>query len=408
MLVERSIDLPLASGRVISVVGPRRSGKTFLLFQTMRKLLKNGVKKEQIIYVNFEDERLLPYKTEDLDLIIEAWKELNPDAEYKPIIFLDEPQNVNGWEKFVRRLYEKKTQIFLSGSSSKLLSEEIATALRGMSLAFKIYPFSFAEYLKFRQIETDKNFAHTDAKYKIKQAARDYLKFGALPETFNLPPDLKVKYLQSWIDLVLYRDVIERHEIRSGEVLKQLTRDLILQTSCFFSLSAYFNMLKNQGLAVSKDTLFEFFGHLFYANLIFTSSFFTRSFKQKLVNPKKIYAIDQGLLSALSFDEEKGKLLETAVAIEMKRRGAEIFYYKGKREVDLITKKNGRIEAIQVCVSLENEETRKREFEGLLEFMEKFNLKTGLIISNDSKYEEKINGRLIQVVPFWEWAKRDK
>ena len=399
-LVRRDLSIPFNSSLIISLIGPRKAGKTYFLYQIIQDLLKKGLKKEQIVYINFEDERLLPLTKDDADLILEAYFELYPSFDKKIFFFFDEIQNLPFWPNFLRRISQKHS-IFITGSSSKLLSFEIATALRGKTLSFYLHPFSFKEFLRYKKITLEKNFSYHKQRFILKKLFLEYINFGGLPVIFDLEENFKIKYLQEYLNLVTYKDIIERYQIKNSSFFKELEKNLILETSNFFSLSSYFKTLKNLGFSIGKDTLFQYFSYIEEINLINTSSFFSKSKKSQLVNPKKIYVFDTGLYKALSFEEEKGKLLETAVFNYLKQKNFETYYYKKENEVDIIAKKEKMIIPIQVCYSLKNQKTKEREIKGLINFAKNFKVNKGLIITFDEESEIEEKSFLIKVIPAW-------
>ncbi len=216
---ERNIKLPIKTNIIISVIGVRRSGKTYILYETIKKLLKNKVPKKNILYINFEDERI-KLKQDELDFILQAYQELYPEINLEDChFFFDEIQNTQGWEKFVRRIFDTiSTNIFITGSNSKLLSTDIATELRGRTITYTVYPLSFKEYLNFNNIEP--NFYGTEQKNKILLYSKKFLQLGGFPEIVKLPDDLKIKKLQDYFNSIIYKDLIERYDVSNPTVLK--------------------------------------------------------------------------------------------------------------------------------------------------------------------------------------------
>ena len=241
--IGRKQNIPIDSNKIITIIGARRSGKTYFLYQLMDKLPPT-VDRSEIIYINFEDERL-NLKAEDLNLILESYYELYP-AKKKPLyFFFDEIQNIQNWEKFVRRIYDTISKnIFITGSSSKLLSKEIATSLRGRSISYEIYPLMFDEYLKFKDIDAA-DVSSTKNKAKIVNAFSQYLYSGGFPETINFNKDLRLKTLQSYLDVMIYRDIIERYEVKNPIALKYFIKKSLSNVSNYLSVNKLFNELKS-------------------------------------------------------------------------------------------------------------------------------------------------------------------
>ncbi|MCK4745063.1 ATP-binding protein [Candidatus Parcubacteria bacterium] len=404
---ERDLILPQKTSKIITLSGSRRAGKTYYFYQMIQKL-KEKTDFSRIVYVNFEDDRLLPLTVKDLDDLIEAYFELYPENKYKKTyLFFDEIQNIDNWELFIRRIYDKeKIKIFLTGSSSKLLSKEIATSLRGRTLNYQIFPLSFQEFLKFKDVKIGKNFVYSQVRFKIKKLFQEYAVFGGFPEIVLENDDLKMAVLKNYYDLIIYRDLAERFSIRNTDFLKSLSKYLLTNFSALFSINAYYKNLEKSSRP-AKETVFEYLSYLQEIELIFLLPIFSYSLKIQQVNPKKNYVIDNGLRNAVSFrfSQDFGRLLENLVFIELKRRNKEIYYYKQKKECDFIVMNNLKAsQAIQVTQEL-NKNNKEREVNGLIEAMREYHIKQGLILVQDLKEraEEKINGRKIEFVPLWEW-----
>ncbi len=399
-LIERDYQTPLKTKNIISIIGPRRSGKTYFMYQLIKKLISQGADKRKIVFINFEDERLLPFFSSDFELIEEALYELYPDIKPPFWFFLDEVQNVENWEKFVRRLHEKNNYVFISGSSSKLLSYELATSLRGRTLSFFIYPFSFYEFLKWKRINLEKDFHLKKQRFIIKKNYEEYFSYGGLPQVFDLTNDLKIKYLQEYINLVIYKDIVDRYKIKNSFLIKELIRVLINETSNLFSVTNYYKILKNKGLNISKDTLFRYLYYFEDNNLIFLVPIYSLSKKTQLVNQRKVFIIDQGLYKALNFNQERGKILETMVFLFFKRQNKEIFYYREKYDIDLVIKNNKEILPVQVSCSLKDYKTWQRELQSLEKFMEKFKIKKGLIVTEDEWGKIEKKGKVFEIISY--------
>ncbi|MEW5759100.1 MAG: ATP-binding protein [Candidatus Omnitrophota bacterium] len=409
-LIKRDLNLPLDLGKVMTIYGPRRAGKTYLFYQTIQELLHKKISIDNIVYINFEDERILPFAKDDWETLLDAYFELYPDNIHKQsYFFLDEIQEIDLWEKFVRRLSEKRNfSIFLTGSSSKLLSREISTSLRGRALNYFLMPLSFLEFLKFKHISLSANIEHSSNRHKIKKLFDEFLKFGGFPEVIEKEEIFKTQILQGYFDLTFYKDIAERFKIRNFIVMKELMHYLLANFSALFSLNGYFNFLKSKGNKVGKDTIFEYIGYLEEVNFVRLIPLFNSSIKKQMVNPKKAYIIDTGLITALSFQfsENKGKYLENVVFLELLRRGRKVYYFKDDkgREVDfLIVDKNRPEQLIQVCYDLESSEAKNREVNSLVSAAKKFDIKNPLILTNDTKEEIVSNGMKIQILPVWHW-----
>ena len=402
---KRELDIPINSGKIITLIGARRSGKSSCFYYTINQLTKT-INKEQIIFINFEDERL-DLKLDELDLILQGYLELYPENNLEDCyIFFDEIQNIDGWEKFVRRVYDTITKnIFITGSNSKLLSSEIATSLRGRTLTFNVYPLSFREFLDFKNIEID--FYTTKSKALIKTSLESYLLTGGFPELCFVDSKYHIKILQEYFDVMIFKDLIQRYNITNIVALKFFLKRLIASSTKELSVNKIYNELKSNGIKIGKNTLYDF---LEYAQNIFLA-FLLPKYTTKLINKelgdKKIYSIDMGLNRAIdfSFTNNLGKALENAVFLELIRREKEPFYYTNKKsECDFVIKEQNSFIPIQVALNIEDEDTKKREIKGLIEVCKELNLNKGFIITLDTQDEFEINGIKIEVIPFYKWA----
>ncbi|NPA40486.1 MAG: ATP-binding protein, partial [Thermodesulfobacteria bacterium] len=340
-LIKRKLSLPFDSGKIITVIGPRRAGKTYLLYQHILTLIEKGVKKEKILYFNFEDERL-DFFSQPLDLILQAYRELYPGLDLeKCYFFFDEVQNAEGWERFVRRIYDTISKnIFITGSNSKLLSQEIATSLRGRTIKYELFPLNFYEFLKFKNFDFDVNIDFYDSQKKaiLINLFKEYLYFGGFPEISFLEEELKIKTLQEYFEVMLYRDIVERYKIKDVFILKYFLKRLAENTGKFLSIHKIYNELKSQGIRVSKDTLYkylEFAENVYFIELIKKHY---RSLVKSELAEKKVYLIDSGMLSSIRHlgYEGKGILLETVIFKELFLFDSEVTCFKEKRECDFI------------------------------------------------------------------------
>ncbi len=259
--VPRELELPLSSGKIIILIGPRRAGKTYLFYQHLSELLQKGTPREKILYLNFEDERL-DFTPQTLDLILQAYRELYPEIELREVyFFFDEIQNATEWERFVRRIYDRYSRnIFLTGSNSRLPSQEIATSLRGRTLTYEIYPLTFREFLRFKEFAFDPrlDLYHPQKRARLLSLFEEYLLFGGFPEIVFLPRELKLKTLQEYFEVMLYLDLAERYQILDTLVLKYFLKRLIENAGKPLSVHKIYNELRSQGLKVGKDTLYRY------------------------------------------------------------------------------------------------------------------------------------------------------
>jgi len=402
----RELKLPIDSGKIITLIGIRRSGKTSILYETINNLTKN-IDKTETLFINFEDERL-DLDVSELNLILEAYRELYPHLDLsKCYLFFDEIQNVSGWEKFIRRIYDNVSKnIFLTGSNSKLLSSEIATSLRGRTLTFEVYPLSFKEYLQFNSIEIDL-YSSKSLGY-IKNSLEKYLYQGGFPELIFLRDEFKTPTLQEYFDVLIYRDLIERYKINNSVALKFFIKRVLKSSTKLISINKIYNELKSSGIKIGKNSLYTYLSYVQNVYLALMLQKFDNNLVNKELGEKKIYGIDNGLVNAIDYNFSKniGKLLENCVFLELKRRKEKIFYFRdSSSECDFLIVRDGKIDnAIQVTLNLENEDTKKRELKGILNACKEFNLNSGVIITYDSKDIIRINDIKIEIIPFYEWA----
>ncbi|MDX2190006.1 MAG: ATP-binding protein, partial [Bacteroidota bacterium] len=340
-LIERDLSLPEDINKIVTVIGPRRSGKTATIEHMAETLRVNGLKNSQILYLNFEDERLV-LNSDDLDTILQVYAEMYPAQDLANCYFMfDEIQNINGWEKFVRRLYDTvSSHVYITGSNSKLLSTEIATELRGRTLTFELLPLSFNEYLRFKKI--DSTLETTANHAKIQTAFRDFMKYGGFPEIALLPEEYHKNILQDYFNVMIYRDMIERYQFGNVHVLKYFLKRMFESVGKPFSVNKVFNDLKSQNYNIGKNKLYQF---LDAANTIYMCAGvhkYSQSVLKQELSEKKYYAIDIGLLQALTFEfsNDFGSILENTVILELLKRGHKLFYFKDKKECDIIIQNN--------------------------------------------------------------------
>jgi len=402
----RTIQPPIDTKKIITLIGVRRCGKTSIFYHMINQLIEK-IEKTKILFLNFEDERF-ELNSDELDLILQAYMELYPSYKLSECyFFFDEIQNIPNWEKFIRRMYDTISKnIFITGSNSKLLSSEIATSLRGRTLNFEIFPLSFKEYLSFKDIEVD--FYSSKSLAFIKNAQESFLKNGSFPETLFLEEIYANKTLQEYFNVLLYKDLAERYNITNTVALKFFLKRIISSSTKQISINKIFNELKSSGIKIGKNTLYEFLEYVQNIYLALTLQKYDNSLINKELGEKKIYSIDIGLNNATEFrfSDDIGKSLENAVFLELKRKEFDIYYYRtSKSECDfLIFDKNTISDVIQVTFDMSDENTKSREIKGLIEACKNFDLKSGTIINFDSEDELIENGIKIKIIPFYKWS----
>lgn len=402
---ERTLKIPAESGKIITLTGVRRSGKTYHLFSLMRQLKASGIPPERILYINFEDERL-QISSGDLDLILQAYQELYPQLELSDCyFFFDEIQEAEGWEKFIARLYSTISQrIFITGSNSRLLSQEIATALRGRTIPFEVYPLSFSEYV--RVLSPGLNPYSSADKARLAHLFERFMVGGGFPELVTQKEELKEKILQEYFNVMVFRDMVERYRISQTPLLKYSCKRVVGASAGEFSVNKIYNELKSQGYQVGKDTLYAYQG---YIEAIYLSRFvpkYSFSVVKTEGSQKKTYVIDTGLGSALDykFSQDRGRLLETVVALELIKQGRQIAYQQNGGECDFVTIEKGRVtEAIQVSADFAGARTKERETRELIQACKKIGLRTGTILSLDYDEQFEMDGIQVSILPAWRY-----
>lgn len=377
VLTRREIRVPEVPGKALAVIGMRRSGKTCFLWQCLGDLLEADAPRESLVFLNFEDDRLAGMEASDLAFLLEEYYRLHPGLRdtQQVTLFLDEIQLIPGWETFARRVLDSENiRLFLSGSSASMLSREVATSMRGRAMEIIVFPFSFREALLHRSQLPEKEWdALPKAQRSIlEKAFRDYLSKGGFPDSQGIDARDRRPLLQGYVDIAVLRDIIERHSISNPVALRWLQRHLLGNPTAPFSIQKFYDALKSQGLPVSKDSLHAFLSYFEDAFLIRTTSLFTASERQRMVNPRKAYPIDPGLIPVYERvgRANLGHALETAVLIELQRRGCELHYLRTPQgnEVDFhALDSTGRMLLIQVCADATDAKTLDRETRSLLE-----------------------------------------
>jgi uncharacterized protein len=392
---------------IIAVAGPRRAGKTFYMYQLIQSLLAQGnCSREDMLFVDFEDYRLVDFKDADMDSLFIAFQQVAGKA--PTFLFFDEIQRLVGWSRVLRTLHnQNRFRIVITGSNASLLEREIATELRGRCRNILMMPFSFREFLRFHDISDAERTLLTPARGRVIKAFEQYLKEGGFPEVVKketLPE--KRELLQSYYQTIFYRDILERYNVKAKTLLEYVMRYSLNTFSDLFSISMLEKELKRHGLPGSKQTISNYFGYLQEAFFLTAHDKFSYSPRQRIMNPKKIYLLDTGFsMLSTDFSENRGKLLENAVAVELFRRRVECFYYKGRRECDFVVKEGTKLKAaIQVCWEL-TQKNESREFRGLREAMNALDIREGFILTNDEENELTFEGVKIQIMPVWKWLR---
>lgn len=397
-LKERNFDINILSGKksnkINTFTGFRRVGKTYLLFLIMKNL-----KDESCIYFNFEDERI-PESTEVLTQLLFAVEELY--HEQHNILFLDEIHIIPGWGKFLRRIMDKGYTVFVTGSSSKLGLKEIPTELRGRTRNYSIFPLAFQEYLAFKGVPYNDIDSHREA--EINRALDEYLVYGGFPEIYDADDLERKEVLQEYFRTLVQRDLIERFNIKQ-EALLRATIKLVLN-SLTLSISKLTKTLKSIGFKCSKNTISNYLSYMEKSFFLYQALFYSNNVKDQMQYPRKVYFIDNGFLKYLSLNPDRSRSFENLVALELIRRGYDLFYWKNLKgqEVDFVIMENETVSRlIQVCYNMTLEDTREREIRALQKGMQHFDLDQGMILTLDQEETIVVDNFQIAVIPVAKW-----
>ncbi len=380
--------------KINTFTGFRRVGKTNLLF-----LIMEYMKDESCIYFNFEDERL-PESTEVLTQLLYAVEELYPERH--GVLFLDEIHIIPGWGKFLRRIMDKGYKVFVTGSSSKLGLKEIPTELRGRSRNYTIFPLDFREYLAFKNIPFDDVDSHGEA--EIRRTLGEFLVYGGFPELYDADNLERKEVIQEYFRTLVQRDLIERFKIREEALLRALIK--LVLNSLMISISKLTNTLKSMGFRCSKNTISNYLSYMERTFFLHQALFYSNNVKDQMQYPRKVYFIDNGFLKYMSLHPDKTRALENLAALELKRRGYDLFYWKNQKgeEVDFVLLENETVsELMQVCYDMTLVDTRERELKALKKGMKHFGLDKGVVLTIDQEETIVENDFEITVIPASKW-----
>lgn len=406
--VPRRVDISPVPGKTTVCIGVRRCGKSTFMFQLMQRLQDAGVSRQNILYLNFFDDRLHSLQHDRLGVILEAYFSLYPEKKNteKVYCFFDEIQVVPGWEPFVDRLLRtEKCEVYITGSSAQMLSREIATQMRGRALTWEMFPFSFREFLDYKGIESDGPLS-TRQRLTIQKAFAEYWETGGFPEVAGLDGRLRIKTHQEYWGAMLFRDLIERHDISHPKAVTDLAHWLVDNTGSLYSVNNLTGYLKSLGHKAPKSAVSDYIEWFEDAYVLFTVRIFDASLARANTNPKKIYCVDHALVRSISSGilVNSGHLLENLVFTALRRVTPDISYFKTRagREVDFIAQRQDRSRLlVQVCESLADPQTRKRETTALAEAMAELKLAAGTIVTRGEEEQIQIESGTIDVVPAW-------
>ena len=401
------------SQKCITIIGPRRAGKTSFLLQRAKELRDLG-KVTQTLYVNLEDDRFFPPDLKDLDLVLRTFRELYPDsADQRTYLFLDEVQNVVGWERFVRRVLDtERVLVYIAGSSSSLLRTEVASAMRGRSLTYTLLPFSFREYLRARNVTVHMHPSSRE-RSRVLNLLGEYLRWGGFPEVAQEQARTRSRVLDDYVDVMLMRDVVERYKVEHITVLRTLFNVLMSSVTSPFSLHGFHRYLKGQGYTVGKNTLYNYFAYLEDAYAVLSVRRFSRRLKEAQQSLPKVYPIDTGYIAQQRGAQSKdmGKLMECVVAMELTRRCTDdpkrtLHYWRDAdgREVDFVTMARDEVgELIQCSYDVSDASTRRRELVPLVKASDELGCDALKVLTWDHGETASFEGKTIVFEPLWRW-----
>ncbi len=413
IFIERRLKVS-ETNKIVSIIGPRRAGKTYFLFQIMKHLLDRGIEKNQMLHLNFEDTRLLNINYQEIREILKMQYQLYPSQNKDFYLFIDEPQNIDKWEHAVRSLHDEGIKIFITGSSSKILSREIATSLRGRGNPYILLPFSFGEYLSIKNIVYDPKKLGTKDKSNLLRDTEDYMEFGGFPEILKEEDrDEKLKLLSNYFELVVYKDMMERHKLKNSNLVKWLLKSIISSFAKEISINKIYKTLKSQGIKASKNTLYSYLSLLEDAFFAFPLNKFSYSDRKKDLSSNKIYINDPSFAKLIEISRDFGRKMENIVFLEIfrdKKPLEDISYWKNtqQEEVDFVISRFKKVEQlIQVCYDISNRDTKNRELRALIKASKELKCNNLLVITFDYGGEEIFEWfgikRKVRFIPVWKW-----
>lgn len=406
--IARRFDWTPVSGKATVCIGVRRSGKSTFMSQIMRRLLAEGISRQNILALNFFDDRLHNLRHEGLNPVIEAYYALYPEKKgaEKIYCFFDEIQVIPGWEAFVDRIMRtEKCDVHITGSSAHMLSKEIATQMRGRALAWEMFPFSFREFLDFKGISGEMPLS-AKRRLVVQKAFVEYWETGGFPEVAGLASRLRVRVHQEYLNAILFRDLVERHDVSHPRAVSDLASRLVDNVASLYTLNTLTGYLKSLGHKAPKSAVSDYLEWFEDAYFLFTVRLFDASASRANANPKKIYCIDHALAASTGSGilVNAGHLLENLVFTTLRRTTPDIWYYRTRngKEVDFIIQQTDRSRRlIQACETLVDPQTRKRELSALAEAMDELGLTAGTIVTRDEEDRIDIAQGSIEVVPAW-------
>ncbi len=415
-VITREMQLPLHRKKIITIPGVRRCGKSTMMEIAINQLVENGVRREQILWLGFDDERLRNMSADELNQVIEAYMEMFPDIPIEDVhMFFDEIQLITDWEYFVLRVYKSYCKnIYVCGSNATMLSTELASALRGYPLEYRTYPLSFGEYCRFKEIPTQSYLEQDKARLRV--TFDSYISESAFPEiVLTADKSEQIKLLQAYFDTMVLKDLVEHYRISNIAVVRYFIKRLMNNLTKPTSILSIYKDIKSQGLRVSKDDLYLWANYVCDIFLFLRISRYDRSLVREQSSLDKYYCIDNGLRAAVLLPQSNdlGKRLENIVFLHLQRNllpGEKISYFAGDYECDFVVQHEDRVEQlIQVCWDMHDDDTRKRELRGLQEASVVTACTNLLLITHDEEDQLLIDNKQVRIVPAWKWiSSQDK
>ncbi len=383
----------LETKNAVVITGPRRAGKTYLMFQIMKEL---GLPLSEIVYINFEDNVLVDFMPANFEDILTAYQELY--AGKKPFLFLDEIHTVRGWELFVRKLVDNRYRVFITGSNAQLLSKEYATHLGGRYLEMEIYPLNFREFLKFKNMSVDRNILYSERRFQILSLFEEYVLFGGFPEIILTPNvELKDKLIDSYYKTAFFRDIVDRFKIKDEtlfEIVLKKTAENIGQPFSFRSIS---NKLKPLGYSVSPKTIIKYFEYAIQGFLLIPSNLMRESLITR-ERERKMYFIDNGYLKTFFISQNMSKKFENTIATNLFFNGKSLYYFRNSMEIDFVLDQHI---PLQVSYALTEPTALQREINGLIKYLKYIGSKEGYLLTWNETDTVERDGKLINIIPAW-------
>ena len=409
-VIDRDVKLPLDKKKIITVPGVRRCGKSTLMMIAINNLVKNGVSREKILWLGFDDERLVDMSVKELDQVLVSYMEMYPDIPLQEVyMFFDELQLITGWEYFILRVFKTYCKnIYICGSNATMLSTELSTALRGYPLEYKTQPLSFKEYCSFTGVDT-KSYLEQD-KARIRNAFLKYNQSSAFPEVvLTETKSEKLKLLHGYFDTMLLKDLAEHYNISNTATLRYFIKRIMNNLTKPTSINSIYNDIRSQGLKVSKNNLYDWANYACDIFMFTKINKYERSMVKEVNSLPKYYFIDNGMRNAILLPQsnDDGKYLENTVFMQLNRIKGEnekISYFQGKGECDFVLQHEESVRALyQVSWDMSDPGTRKREIDGLMEAASQTQCDNLYIITKEEENEIVVETKLIHVIPAWKW-----